>query len=183
LNRNYGFKWGFKGSVDGSSNDPCKSDYRGVKPFSEPETQAMKHFIETNPLITSAMNFHAWGDLLIYPNSFDPDPNNKLLTKEKPKFLKIFQEFEQNAPKLKKAVFGNAQKAVSYDSNGDSSDWMLYTHDIVALNPEVGNDTTYGDTFYIADTKKNLPKVVRDFHPTVKYFMEMHRTRFAVASQ
>jgi hypothetical protein len=169
--------------VDGSSADPCKDDYRGTGPFSEPETKAIKHFIESNPRIKSAMNFHAWGDLFIYPNSYDPDASNKLLRLQKPKFFRIYQEFEQNAPKLKKAIFGNAQKSVSYDSNGDSSDWMLYAHDIVALNPEVGNDTPYGDTFYIADTKKNLPMVVRDFHPTVKYFMEMHRTRLTLASQ
>jgi hypothetical protein len=169
--------------VDGSSANPCKDDYRGTGPFSEPETKAMKHFIESNPRIKSAMNFHAYGDLFIYPNSYDPSPSNKLLRTQKPKFFRIYQEFEKNAPKLKKAIFGNAQKAVSYDSNGDSSDWMLNAHDIVALNPEVGNDTLYGDTFYISDTKKNLPMVVRDFHPTVKYFMEMHRTRLAVGPQ
>ncbi len=36
LNRNYAYKWGMSSS--GSSADPCEEDYRGAKPFSEPET-------------------------------------------------------------------------------------------------------------------------------------------------
>jgi len=82
---------------------------------------------------------------------------------------------------LKKAVFGNAQKAVQYDSNGDSSDWMLHSHDIVAFNPEVGNDTTYGDQFYVPEAK--ISKVVSDFYPSVKFFMEMHKTQLTFTGQ
>lgn len=44
LNRNYGYGWDVPG--DGSSTNPCQEDYRGPAPFSEPETQAMKAFVE-----------------------------------------------------------------------------------------------------------------------------------------
>jgi len=50
LNRNYGYKFEFN-SESGGSNDPCAEDHRGTKAFSEPETQAIKNFIENNSQI------------------------------------------------------------------------------------------------------------------------------------
>jgi len=46
LNRNYSYKFAFDN--EGSSNNPCQEDYRGPYPFSEPETQAIKNFVEKN---------------------------------------------------------------------------------------------------------------------------------------
>jgi hypothetical protein len=43
LNRNY--DWDF-GKGEGSSSFPCSNMFRGPYPFSEPETKAMKRFIE-----------------------------------------------------------------------------------------------------------------------------------------
>ena len=43
LNRNFSEKWG---EIEGgSSNDPSEFDYRGVAPFSEPETQAVRDYV------------------------------------------------------------------------------------------------------------------------------------------
>lgn len=72
-------------------------------------------------------------------------------------------------------------KAVNYDSNGDATDWMLHEHNIVAFNPEVGSDQKYADTFYVQ--KDKIHQVVSDFHPSVKFFMEMHRTQFELTSK
>lgn len=78
LNRNYGYKWKFSKN-HGGHDDPCQSDYRGTGPFSEKETQAMKSFIEKNPQIVSAMNFHGYGDLWISPFSYERDGANHAL--------------------------------------------------------------------------------------------------------
>jgi Zinc carboxypeptidase. len=57
LNRNYDFHWN---SNLGSSPNECNEEYRGPKPFSEPETQAIKGFVEDNlSKIKLAINFHA----------------------------------------------------------------------------------------------------------------------------
>ncbi|RZA04574.1 MAG: zinc carboxypeptidase, partial [Proteobacteria bacterium] len=45
LNRNYGYHWG----EGGSSKDSCSDVYMGASAFSEPETQAVKAFIEGHP--------------------------------------------------------------------------------------------------------------------------------------
>lgn len=42
LNRNFGYKWGGKGT----SKDICRDTYAGSKPFSEPETDAIRNFFE-----------------------------------------------------------------------------------------------------------------------------------------
>ena len=44
LNRNYGYSWGANNT--GSSPDPCSTTYRGTEEFSEPETAAVRDFVE-----------------------------------------------------------------------------------------------------------------------------------------
>ena len=74
LNRNYSYKW--NNSRQGGSNRKCRTDYRGPKSFSEPETQAIKKLIEGDPFISSCLNFHAWGNLWIHPYSYTSDQSN-----------------------------------------------------------------------------------------------------------
>ncbi|MBT5078826.1 MAG: zinc carboxypeptidase, partial [Candidatus Marinimicrobia bacterium] len=64
LNRNYSYQWAFDN--DGSSPDPCSQTYRGTTPFSEPETQIVKNFVESHdfPIV---LNYHSYGNLLIHP--------------------------------------------------------------------------------------------------------------------
>ena len=61
LNRNYDYS--FASSDIGSSGDPCGEDYRGPHAFSEPETKAIKVFVESHSDIVMSFNFHAWGNL------------------------------------------------------------------------------------------------------------------------
>ncbi len=59
LNRNYDYKWGLDNI--GSSNGECNEDYRGPAPFSEPETEAIKNYVERNKkLLQLVINFHAY---------------------------------------------------------------------------------------------------------------------------
>jgi Zinc carboxypeptidase len=78
LNRNYGYKFGTENR--GASTNPCADDYPGTQAFSEPETQAVKSLVETNAdTIQSAINFHSYGNLWIYPfNYLDSAANEEL---------------------------------------------------------------------------------------------------------
>ena len=71
LNRNYSFQWGYDDI--GSSPDPTSNEYRGTEPFSEPETRAVRDFCE-NHQIKLSLNYHSWGDLLIYPWAYIDQP-------------------------------------------------------------------------------------------------------------
>ncbi|MCA9289572.1 MAG: hypothetical protein KDA25_00495, partial [Phycisphaerales bacterium] len=77
LNRNWGYEWGGAGS----SGDPGNDLYRGPAPFSEPESTAMKNFIEAHPNIVASNDFHAYGQLHLQPWgwTFDLPPDHDLL--------------------------------------------------------------------------------------------------------
>jgi hypothetical protein len=62
----------------------------------------MKHFIEKNTGIVSAMNFHAWGDLWIFPYNYIDDKKDGPL-KRTPKFYNIYKDFSEEAPHQAKA--------------------------------------------------------------------------------
>ncbi|HHE47165.1 MAG TPA: hypothetical protein ENL08_05645, partial [Bacteroidetes bacterium] len=64
LNRNFGYMWGYDNI--GSSPDEGRDTYRGTGPFSEPESQAVREFVNDHNFGIS-MYFHSWGDLVLYP--------------------------------------------------------------------------------------------------------------------
>ena len=61
-------------------SDICQDDYRGPSAFSEPETRAMRDFIQKWHNIKIAINLHAYGNLLIHPFNYDDKVNGKLHT-------------------------------------------------------------------------------------------------------
>ncbi|MGZ3662715.1 MAG: M14 family metallopeptidase, partial [Bdellovibrionota bacterium] len=75
INRNYGYEWG----TGGSSTDACSDVYMGPKPFSEPETQAVKAFVEGHLNLKVLLTFHTYSELVLYPwgHTYDPIPNAK----------------------------------------------------------------------------------------------------------
>jgi hypothetical protein len=64
LNRN--FSIGYQKSKNTSSNV-----YSGPKPFSEPETLAMKIFVDTHPNITIALDYHSQGNVFFPAHKFN----------------------------------------------------------------------------------------------------------------
>jgi len=64
LNRNYSYMWGYDDI--GSSPQTWVETYRGVGPFSEPETQAIRSLREEMGYDVS-LSFHSIGDIIYYP--------------------------------------------------------------------------------------------------------------------
>ncbi|XP_050682282.1 carboxypeptidase B-like [Leptidea sinapis] len=74
LNRNFGYRWGGRGS----SSNPCSDIYRGSRMFSEPESKAVADFIKTTSAnFTAYITYHSYGQYLLYPwgyeNAVPPD--------------------------------------------------------------------------------------------------------------
>jgi len=63
LNRNYGFKWG----TGGSSSNPSSDTFKGPTPFSEPETTAVKNYLEARKNISIVLSFHTFSELILFP--------------------------------------------------------------------------------------------------------------------
>ena len=148
LNRNYGFKWGFDDF--GSSPIPISETYRGTEPFSEPETQAIRHLCLQHDF-GIALNYHSYGNFLIYPFGY---------TDESFAVYESFAELARVLTSQNNYVFGTGVETVAYLTNGDSDDWMFGDNEskkeIFALTPEVGskNDWFWPETDRIIPLSK-----------------------------
>lgn len=143
LNRNYGPSYYWNAPNGGSSLDPVDETYRGVSPFSEPETENIANFLISRK-IKNALNYHTYSNLLIYPYG--------ALEKETPDSI-IFRELATDMTKLNHYTTGTDQNTVGYSTRGNSDDFMydgdtLLIGKIFAMTPEVGNGT---DGFWPAE--------------------------------
>lgn len=88
LNRNYVHFFGENNK--GSSDYACHESYRGEFPFSEPETNNIKNFIETQPDVKIALNYHTWGNLIVIPfNYLKSSESLEIIEKEFPNHYKM----------------------------------------------------------------------------------------------
>ena len=174
LNRNYDFFFGYKN--DGSSGNPCREDYRGEYPFSEPETNNIKNFVDSHPNIKIVFNYHTYGNLIITPfNYLNYNSSLKIIKEEYPLHYKMYEDFRKEAKFPVNFLFGNADNTIKYKSNGEATDWFLGKKKILSFSPELGNGNSKSDVFYpdrnltfdIMD--KNLPSAIYAIQKSMFY--------------
>ncbi|MBI4368775.1 MAG: zinc carboxypeptidase [Elusimicrobia bacterium] len=112
LNRNHDFGWGGKGA----SPRPSDETYMGPAPFSEPETQAVRDFIEAHPNIRTLLTFHSYSELILYPWGHKYDPIDDADD------LAVFEKAARTMAK----VNGYTPQPSSdlYLASGDTVDWF-----------------------------------------------------------
>lgn len=128
LNRNYDFC--FDKDDIGSSKDPCREDYEGPYPFSEPESVAIRDFILKNNF-TVAFNYHSFGKALYIPYSCRPKghiPHSDDI---------FFESYAKQLTRINHYTWGQPWNKGLYSVNGDAADWMYYTKNVFAVSPEV----------------------------------------------
>jgi carboxypeptidase T len=72
LNRNWAFQWGCCG---GSSGSFSSETYRGAAPFSAPETQRVRDFVNSRVIggaqqIKAAIDWHTYSELILWPYGY-----------------------------------------------------------------------------------------------------------------
>ncbi len=136
LNRNYGYNWGY--DDDGSSPNTNSATYRGPSAFSEPETQLIRDFVNSREFAI-ALNYHTYGDLLIYPWGYD----YSIYTPDSA----LYADYGALLTTYNGYTFGTADQTVGYIVNGSSDDWMygeqVAKDKIFAMTPECG-DASFG---------------------------------------
>ena len=136
LNRNYGYNWGY--DDNGSSPDGFSETHRGNAPFSEPETQLIRDFVNSRQF-KIALNYHTYGNLLIYPWGYD----YSIYTPDSA----LFADYGRILTTYNSYSFGTADQTVGYIVNGSSDDWMYGEQatkpKIFAMTPECG-DASFG---------------------------------------
>ncbi len=131
LNRNYGYQWGFDDI--GSSGFTGSDVYRGTGPFSEPETQVIRNFVN-NRNLTAWFSYHSYGELLLYGWGYIPanTPDHEAIAALADSLV------EENG-----YLAGNPASGAIYITNGASDDWGYgeqAEHDkIFAYTPEINS--------------------------------------------
>jgi len=125
LNRNYGYEWG---NNIGSSPNPGSGTYRGPSPFSEPETQAIRNFVERHNFV-NAFNNHTYSNMLLSPWGF---------TNEIPQ-AELHDELGEEMCKHNRYIYGGGS-SILYPTSGGSDDWYYGEKSILAWTPEIGTE-------------------------------------------
>ncbi len=123
LNRNYGYQWGFNNSC--ASSVTTSSTYRGAAPFSEPESAAVRDFVnEIEPTI--AFSTHATAGSFLMPYGYNSSPPDF------PTYAEWASDFlsENDYP------YGTTSQMLGYTSCGTTRDY-LHNEGIYAWTPEI----------------------------------------------
>ena len=154
LNRNYGYEWGFDDV--GSSPDGSQETYRGSGPFSEPETQVEKAFIESRNFVFT-LSYHSYSDYFLYPWGYD-----ELYTPDDD----IFSAMADTIVAMAGYTAGPPWQ-ILYTVNGSSDDWgygeQSTKNKNFAMTIEVGSNS---DNFW-PPTNRITPLVQKNLNPNL----------------
>jgi carboxypeptidase T len=154
LNRNYGPFYMWNAANGGSSTSPSSETYRGIEPFSEPETQTIDNFLRGRN-IKAAYNYHTYSNLLIYPWGY--------LSRESPDTV-LYRDWTHACIAHNSYTSGTDLQTVGYSTRGNSDDYMYGDTTkprTYAMTPEVGTPT---DGFWPA-TSRIFPLAIENLHP------------------
>lgn len=132
LNRNYGYQWG----TGGSSSSPSSDTYKGPTPFSEPETQALKKYVEENVNITTLLSFHTFSKLILYPWG------HKSENISDQRDLQVFETMAKTMATWN--GYTPEQASDLYIASGDTTDWAYGEHKIFAFTFELDPANSFG---------------------------------------
>ncbi|OGR71125.1 MAG: hypothetical protein A2179_07770 [Elusimicrobia bacterium GWC2_63_65] len=143
LNRNYAALW----CTAGASHSPGADTYCGPYAFSEPETQAVKAFVEARPNLKTLMSYHSYSSLILYPWASRNGPVDNARDR------KVFEAMAKGMA----AVTGYRPQPASdlYVAAGDTGDWAYETRGVFAFTTELEGTTFYPGAAMIG---KAVPK-------------------------
>lgn len=136
LNRNYGYQWGTGGSSTNTNSDV----YMGIKPFSEPETQVVKAFVEDHLNAKVLLTFHTFSELILYPWG------HKYASIETKKDLAVFETMAKTMAGWNH--YKPQQASELYIASGDTTDWAYGEHGIFAFTFELTPNSMSAGGFY-----------------------------------
>ncbi|CAI5738078.1 unnamed protein product [Peronospora destructor] len=175
LNRNYDVC--FARDTKGSSNEPCGDDYNGPSAFSEPETQAVRDFVERYTSDFSvALNYHSYGKYFNLPFACkakgEPSEANN----------SVFVALAQEMARFNGFGYGQSWKESNlYTVNGDTSDWMWQVHGIFAISPEVGPAFETQSVLGFWPSRDDVPQLSSELHYSNLYISRMAGPVYSLA--
>lgn len=145
LNRNYGYKWGCCG---GSSGSPSSDTYRGTAPFSAPETDVVRDFVQSRIVggkqqLRAAMDFHTYSELVLWPFGYTSAQTVPDMTADQ------YNTFATLGRQMAATNGYTAEQSSDlYVTDGDLLDWLWGAHKIFAYTFEMYPRSSSGGGFY-----------------------------------
>src|SRR5262245_14798226 len=152
LNRNWGYHWGRPGINVSAS--PSSDAYRGKRPFSAPETRALRDFVKSRMIggaqqIKAAIDIHSAAELVLWPYGYTKANATKGMTRA---------QYARLAHLGRVMAHANGYKAEQasdlYVAPGELPDWLWGEYHIYAYTFELGP----GDEFYPAEFADEIAK-------------------------
>ncbi len=131
LNRNYDSWW----CESGASTYPGADTYCGPKAFSEPESQAVKRFIEARKNLKTHISYHSYASSILYPWGGKEEDVPK--AQDKQVFVKMAAEM------AKLTGYTPEKSSDMYIATGDSCDWAYAAGGIFAFTFELEGNGFY----------------------------------------
>jgi hypothetical protein len=160
LNRNYDYHFGCCG---GSSSNPAAITYRGVAPFSAPETAALRDFVRSRVIdgvqqIRTHVTLHTNGKLILWPYGYTKtDLPLDMTSRDRSAFVAMGRAMARTNGYVAK------QSSDLYVTDGDQIDWMygryrVFSYTFELYPPETA--TVWGDHYpddsrIAAETNRN----------------------------
>ncbi len=161
LNRNYGYQWG----TGGSSGNANSETYKGPHAFSEPETIAVKNYVEVHQNITVLLTFHTFSELILYPWGY------KYAGIDISRDQLVHQKMAE-----KMATWNNytpQQSSSLYQASGDTTDWAYGEHKIISFTFELDpTNNGWGGSAGFYPGAGIIPDVQRKNLEPVLYLLE-----------
>lgn len=136
LNRNYGYGWGGAGASVFTKDET----YRGPSAFSEPETQAIKSWIEQTPQISVLLSYHTFSQLVMWPWGH---LSGKI---SEAKDLNVFETMGKKMAAM--TGYRPMKSGDLYLASGDTCDWAYGEHGIFAFTFELDPRNFWDGGFY-----------------------------------
>ena len=126
-NRNFGEHWNY--DDEGSGTITSDETYRGPRPFSEPETRAIRDLLSRiHP--TYHISYHSFGQLLLYPFGFQVNTPSA----DDP----IYVAWAGTDKKPAVQGYNPGVGADLYTTNGEQTDYAAAIQGSLAITPELG---------------------------------------------
>ncbi len=127
LNRNYGYEWGGAGSSGYTFSDT----YRGPSAFSEPETQAVRDFLQAQSP-TALITYHNFSQLVMYPWGYTKDPApDHIMLKD------ISDTIAEEIMAVHGVTYTSQQGSDLYLTSGGTIDWLYGVQSVPAFTIEL----------------------------------------------